>query len=393
MKHQVVIWGSDNYNTLGLLRSLACEDLDILVLINGGKHGVVSASRYCTSIKVVKSNTEAIDFLLATYPECSESDRRAVLLPGGDSYSIACARHFELLHKRFHLMCTEDPEVVIRVTDKSEMAKEAEKAGLLVPLSQRYVVDRTTVNVPFPIIMKHIERKGRVEFKTKVIKTAEELEHFKKYLNHDNTYLVQQYIPKSHDIVVYGCRLPDGEVKLAGHHTLERWSDDGGGSYGHLSPEIPEYLQPEALARFLSNVDYHGLFSAEYGFYNGKAYFYEVNFRNDGFCHLTLQAGANLPLLWVQSCLSLPVTAPAKMTKPVVGMNEVYDIINVFRGNISYKRYRKDLKEAGAFHFFDAKDPKPYKNMHRRMIWEIPMRAILKAFRPKIVWLLAKFKL
>lgn len=393
MKPRIVIWGSDNYNTLGLLRSLSCEDFEILVLINGNKHGVVSASRYCKRIKIVKSIPEAIDFLSATYSECLDSKFRAVLLPGGDSYSIACAQNFDLLHLRFNLMCTEDPKVIIRVTDKSEMAKEAAKAGLLVPLSQRFVIDDTTVKIPFPIIMKHIERKGRVEFKTKTIKTAEELEHFKRYLNHNNTYLIQQYIPKSHDIVVYGCRLPNGEVKLAGHHTLERWSDDGGGSYGHLSPEIPEYLQPEALEKFLSSVNYHGLFSAEYGFYDGKAYFYEVNFRNDGFCHLTLQAGANLPLLWVQTCLELPITASAKMTKSVVGINEVYDIINVFRGNISYKRYRKDLREAGAFHFFASNDPRPYQNMHRRMIWEIPMRAILKAFRPKIVWLLAKLKL
>lgn len=393
MKHRVVIWGSDNYNTLGILRSLACHNFDILVLINGRRHGVVSASRYCDNLKIMRTKPDAINFLLESYPECSDPVDKAILFPGGDSYSIACARHFEVLKSRFHLMCTTDPDVLLRVTDKSEMANEASKAGLLVPLSQRFVTDDVSVNVPFPIIMKNITSKGRVEFKTKVIKSAEKLQHFKKFLNPENVYLIQQYIPKSHDIVVYGCRLPNGDVILAGHHTLERWSDDGGGSYGHLYPDIPEYLQPEALKRFLSNVDYHGLFSAEYGFCNGKAYFYEVNFRNDGFCHLTLQAGANLPLLWAQSCWNLPITAPLKMTKPVVAMNEVYDIINVFRRNISYKQYCKDLKEAGAFHFYDINDIKPYRNMHRRMIWEIPMRAVLKAFRPRIVWLLAKLKL
>ena len=138
-------------------------------------------------------------------------------------------------------------------------------------------------------------------------------------------------------------------------------------------------------------IDYHGLFSAEYGFMNGKAYFYEVNLRNDGFCHLSFQAGANLPLLWVQACLNLPLTASSKMKESVVGINEIYDVINVWRGNISWKKYKSDRAEAKAFHFYDPNDLQPYKNMHRRMIWEIPFRAILKRYRPLIVRILKMF--
>lgn len=248
--------------------------------------------------------------------------------------------------------------------------------------------------IPFPIIIKPTESHGRKEFKTKVVNNMESFNRLYKILNPKNQYQIQQYIDKKYDVVIYGCRLPNGELVLAGHHTLERWSDDGGGSYGHLSPEIPEYLNPEALKRFFDKIDYHGLFSAEYGYSanEGKAYFYEVNLRNDGFCHLSFQAGANLPLLWVQSCLGLDKTASPKMTKNIVGINEVYDVINVWRGNISWKKYKKDLKEAQAFHFYDPNDIQPYINMHRRMWWEIPLRAVLKSFRPQIIWILNKIK-
>jgi len=389
-KTRIVIWGADNYNTLGLIRSLAKHDFDILLLINGDKHGVASASKYCNNYHTTKSIEEAVSYLEANYPENQSPVERAVLIPGGDAYSVATAEYYDRLYMRFHLMCTTDPAVLIRVTDKEEMGKVAAEAGLLTPKAQLLKSDTKEFFVPFPVILKPIITEGRVEFKTKVLYNKEDLVAFRKFLNPQNTYLMQQFIPRSHDIVVYGCRLPDGELKLAGHHTLERWSDDGGGSYGHLSPEIPQYLQPEALKRFFENIDYHGLFSAEYGFYEGKAYFYEVNLRNDGFCHLSFQAGANLPLLWVSNCLNLGIDASPFMTESVVGMNEIYDFSNVLHGKISYKRFRQDKAEAKVFHFYDPEDPQPYINMHRRMFWEIPFRAILKTFRPQIVWMLSK---
>ena len=290
-------------------------------------------------------------------------------------------------------MCTTDPKVLIKVTDKNEMGRCAHEAGLLIPESQPYKYGDTTINVPFPALLKPVHIEGRTEFKTKLLKNKDDLFSFSKMLNHKNTYVLQQYIDKSCDVVVYGCRLPDGTLKLAGHHTLERWSDDGGGSYGHLYPEIPDYLNPKGLAKLFDIIDYHGLFSAEYGMMDGKAYFYEVNLRNDGFCHLSFQAGANLPLLWVQSCLNMPLTASSKMTSAVVGMNEIYDVINVWRGNISWQKYISDKAEAKAFHFYDPQDMQPYKNMHRRMFWEIPFRAILKRYRPLIVKVLNMFGL
>lgn len=387
---KIVIWGADNYNTLGLIRSLANNDFDVLLLISGRENGVASASKYCTKYRETHSIDEAINYLVKNYPNESNPSKRAVLIPGGDAYSIGGAENFDLLKDRFQMMCTPDPSVLIRVTDKVEMGKTANEAGLLTPKSQLYTVGTKKINVPFPVLLKPIKTEGRVEFKTKKIASRDELDKFSHYLNPNNTYLLQQFIPRSHDIVVYGCRLPDGQLKLAGHHTLERWSDDGGGSYGHLSPEIPDYLQPDALMRFFDIVDYHGLFSAEFGFYDGKAYFYEVNFRNDGFCHLSFQAGANLPLLWVSSCLNLGLEASPVITQSIVGMNEIYDFANVLHGNISYKRFKRDKAEAKAFHFYDPDDPQPYINMRRRMVWEIPFRALLKTFRPKIVWLLSK---
>lgn len=388
--YKIVIFGPDNYNTLGMLRSLANRGYDILLLLKGRRQGVASASKYCTKCVFISTEEDAVTYLIKQFRECNIPSQKTILMPGGDSYSLACAKNHNALSKRFHLMCTSDPEVLIRITDKNEMGKKAKEAGLLLPDSQKFEVNCKEISVSFPVILKHVTIKGRTEFKTKIVKSKKKLEKLKKILNPDNTYIMQQFIPRSHDIYVYGCRLPNGEVKLAGYNTQVRWSDDGGGSFGRLYPEIPKYLQREALERFLESVDYHGLFSAEYGYYDGKAYFYEVNFRNDGFTHLSYQAGANLPLLWVESCIEIPITASPVMTKSIYSINEVYDIANVMHRNISYRQYKRDLAKAQAFLYYDPEDLQPYKNLMKRRIWEIPLRAFVKSFRPQIVWFLKK---
>lgn len=387
---KIVIWGADNYNTLGLIRSLTDERFDVLLLINGSKHGVASASKYCQKCVVTCSINDGIDYLIKNYPEQADPLKKAVIIPGGDAYSVGCAKNYHQLHTRFHLMCTTDPNVLIHVTDKDEMGRVAERAGILIPKTAKITKENLSHDIPYPVILKHIHTEGRVEFKTKIIKSESELKSFSKIFNPKNTYLIQQFIPRSYDIYVYGCRLPNGDLAIAGYNNQYRWSDDGGGSFGELDPHMPDFIDCNALARFFDEIDYHGLFSSEYGYYNGKAYFYEVNLRNDGFTHLSLQAGANLPLLWVSRCLNLGTDASPKMTQHMVSFNEIYDIINVIKGKVSYRQYKKDKASAQAFNFYDPADPQPYLNMKKRRWWEIPCRAIYKGVRPQIVWLLSK---
>lgn len=393
MNNKIVIWGPDNYNTLGLIRSLKDERFDVLLLINGKRHGVASASKYCKKYVVTKSVAEAIKYLTENYPETNSPENKAVLIPGGDTYSIGCASNYDILNVRFHLMCTSDPEVLLRVTHKDKMAEVAKRAGILVPQTGSISKERLDHSIPYPVILKHLHTEGRIEFKTKIIKSQSELKSFSKVLNPKNTYVIQQFIPRLYDIYVYGCRLPNGEMILAGYNNQYRWSDDGGGSFGDLNPEIPDYIDSKALKRFFDEIDYHGLFSAEYGYYNGKAYFYEVNLRNDGFTHLALQAGANLPMLWVASCFNIETDASPVMTRKLISFNEIYDIINVLKGKISYHQYKIDKASAQAFNFYDPDDPQPYLNMRKRMWWEIPIRAISGRFRPQIIWLLSKLKI
>ena len=126
------------------------------------------------------------------------------------------------------------------------------------------------------------------EFKTKIVKNKKQLIRVSKSLNPEKRYVIQPYIKKEADGLVYGCRTWSGRTQLAGICVRNRWGDDGCGSFGYITSDIPDGVCVEGIERFLEKIDFRGLFSVEYALTEDNAYFYEFNFFHNqrfiGFC-------------------------------------------------------------------------------------------------------------
>lgn len=390
-KTLVIVWGPDNYNALGLIRQLSRGDVDILFLINGKNCHCATASIYCKNYVLSKNYEEGLNYLL----QLNSIYNFKILIPIGDNAAETIdAKREVLLRKNYILMGTTQGGVLSKVDDKQYMSELAVKAGFTVPKSYYFSANTETNNFPYPCILKPISsEKGIKEFKTKIIYSKKELDTFKKYLNPQHKYVLQELIPKTHDILVYGCRFLNGEIALAGQFIKDRWSDDGGGSHGLLTKNLPEYLSINAIYNFLENIDYKGLFSVEYGLVGEKAYFYEVNLRNDGTSHLFYQAGANLPLAWVYNCIGQNCDVSLRITNDGWNINELYDISNVFHGRISYKKYLNDKRSATIFHYYSPEDERPWKNARKKSIYDLPLRALMLKYRPLVIKLFKKLKI
>lgn len=387
---KAIIWGADNYNTLGLLRQLSVIDGEVLLLINGKSNNCATKSRYCKKYKITPDYECGLKFLIDSIPQ---SQDKVFLFPAGDLAAETIDRNKEKLQNHYVLMGTSQQGVLCEVDDKNIMCKLAEESGFHIPKSFKFSIETTLSDIPFPCILKPTKSYGIKEFKTKVIQCKQQLNKFQRLLNPKHEYILQEYIPKQKDVLVYGCRMPDGTIEYAGQYIKDRWSDDGGGSHGLLTAALPQYLQLDAADRMLKRIDYYGLFSLEYGLCDDKAYFYEINLRNDGTSHLFFQAGANLPVAWIQNNMEEKYSVSTHITHDGWNINELYDIINVIRGRISLKQYLRDRREASIFHYFSEDDLTPWKVARRKVWWDIPLRAFLLSFRPQIVYLKSNFKL
>jgi predicted ATP-grasp superfamily ATP-dependent carboligase len=186
--------------------------------------------------------------------------------------------------------------------------------------------------------------------------------------------VLQEFIQKDADLLIYGCRTNSGKTIVAGTLIKKRWDEKGDGSYGYLTDEKPESIRIELIERFLCEINYTGLFSVEYALKGDTAYFMEFNLRNDGTSHYFYQAGVNIPMIWILDTLGIDYTY---LIQSVHGrkifMSITDDYINVKNGVLSKSDWKKERDEATVFRYKDKQDIAPH-------YWHIAMEKLIWAY-------------
>ena len=356
---EVVVWGKDGYNPLGLLRQLH-DVANVTFLLYGKQKFCAVKSRYCKSLNKTNSLEEGLEWLLSTY---KLKERKSFLIMTSDVIAEFVDQNKTNLEPYFYLMGTKESGMLTKVMDKNYMNKLARDCGFLIPVSMECKWDTDISRVKYPCLIKPNKnrRNHGKEFKTKTCENRFELVQVLNSVSKESQFVLQEYIPKQFDALVYGCRTIDGEVIVPGVLMKDRWDIGGDGSHGYLSPEIPHSINIEAIKKFLSIIDYIGLFSAEFGIIDEKAYFYEFNLRNDGTANYFYQAGVNVPLIWILSSLYQDYSKPPLT---IDGVHDyiaiVDDFVNVISGKLSFWRWRKDKDKATVFRIYNKDDMAPF---------------------------------
>ena len=246
------------------------------------------------------------------------------------------------------------------------MCELAKECGFSVPESVSWDSTKPFPKVNYPCIVK--PNKNSVShpktFKTRKCDNEKSLRTLLSNVPEGNEFIIQDYVAKESELLMYGCRLADGSIVMPGALVKERWSIYGDGSYGTVLKKAPDEFDKSPISTFLERISYHGLFSFEFGLSKGKYYFYEVNLRNDGTSHYFFQAGANVPAAWVLSSNKLPYQKELGIIeKDTPFIDEVFDCFNIKEGVLSKRDWKKQRKEAGAFVYYQTDDPKPYYYM------------------------------
>lgn len=392
IQNPVIVWSIDDFNTLGLMRELGQNGLNLIFLIKG-KAGYASKSRYCTNFVETESIQDGFEYLMKTF---ADEAYKPILIVSSDEIITFVDQHRHEMEAFFILPGTREQGNIEKYIDKNTMTELAEKIGILCPHSREIKWNSSLEGVKYPCLIKpsHQTEGHYNEFKFKICENESELRNTLKFVRHKSEFILQQYIPKEKDLLVYGGRLYDGKTIIAGAMIRDRFSDSGSSSHGYITSNVPKSADTDKIVEFLEKIDYYGLFSFEYGMLGDKAYFFEVNLRNDGTSHYFFQAGANIPLAYVYSCAGVDYSGiSVKTTKKAWFIDEVFDIENVIKGVVSKSQWSKEMKEATIFKYYDKDDQEPWKAVKKTRIRQIAQDFILKKYRLYIVALLDKLGL
>lgn len=392
INNPVILWSIDDFNTLGLLRELGKSDLNVIFLIKG-KAGYASKSKYCTNFVETDSTQAGFDYLLKEY---KKAECKPILIVADDAIITFVDIHRSELEPYFILPGTKKQGNLEKYIDKNTMTELAEQIGILCPQSREVRWNSSIEGVKYPCLIKpsHQTEGHYNEFKFKICKNEKELKQTLKFVRHESIFILQQYIPKEKDLLVYGGRLYDGNTAIAGAMIRDRWADSGSSSHGYITCDVPKCVDTDKIVEFLEKIDYYGLFSFEYGMVGNKAYFFEVNLRNDGTSHYFYQAGANIPLAYVYSCVGKDYSeVPVKVVNKAWFIDEIFDIENVIKRSISKEQWKREMEEATIFKYYDKEDQEPWKTVKKTRTKQIVQDFVLKKYRLYIVALLDKLGL
>lgn len=388
VRNKIIIWGSDDINTLGLVREMGEAGLDFMFL-RKGKSYAASRSFYVKNLVEVSTNEEALSYLIKTFDGL---EHKPIIITSGDGISAFINNNKELLGKYFIIPGCDIQGAVEKYTDKNNMVQLAQEIGISCPASRFVKWDSSIDDVSYPCFIKpsHQNSNHYNEFKFRICTDSIQLKKLLSSVRHDSEFILQTYIKSENEVVVVGARMWDGRTIISGSIVRDRLTC-GISGHGYVSSQIPSCIDVRKIEQYLETIGYYGLFSFEYGIMNGIAYFYEVNLRNDGTTHCFYKAGGKLALSYIYSSAGLDYTLiNATVNQDGWFIDELYDFHNVIEGVISYKKWKSDKRQATILRYYDENDIKPYTYLKRRKYIKICQYIVVNRFRPTIVKILDK---
>lgn len=362
---KVIIVGGDHHNTLALIRAFGQEDFYVMVFVVSESHkSFVVHSKYVGEYYIVRDEESVVDELLSKdfgvngrIPVITSSDKSAEVLD----------RYYDALCEKYILPnCAAKQGGISFWMDKQNMHTAARECDLLQPFSL-FVPPHSEVkskldNLPFPCIVKPAKSSVATKDDFRICYSVEELDCVLLDMsNRAISVIVQEYVKVNYEFLIIGARCRStGKNNIIGglhkHKCCKDTNNMGMFVTAETTPDLPLGIVKSKIDNFLNLIDYEGLYSIEFLISGDKAFFTEINLRNDGCLFCWTNAGCNIAVNWASEMLT--------------GRESIYNKLQ--RKNmlveISYFKYYgkkiptliKDFREADAFAIFDKNDIKPF---------------------------------
>lgn len=318
IENVVIVFGNDHSNHLGLVRSLGEEGIrPCCVLVGAEKSSSIAWSKYPKEFKFCNSIEEGGEYIYDYY---RNEKHKPIILTGGDDYVHYLDINYERFEPYFFFFNAGENGRVTKYMVKDVVSALAEKHGLLIPKTTIYYQgDPFPENITYPCFCK-------ADTSVKYSKKSEDVcyteDDLRALLRESDVprILIQDFIKKETEHSYLGFAINHGrDVYVPYEIRYIRFTDKGYGAYNDCLLVEDEAIKNK-IRDVMSEIGFEGIFSFEQilSSVDGKWYFTEINFRNDGFAYASTIGGANLAQLYCESVVAGKLITPEKPLKPSV---------------------------------------------------------------------------
>lgn len=361
----VIIFGSDHYNTLGVARVFGVNGIKpygLLVVPEGMEHLCYAKySRYWKDLWIVKSEQEGIDLLLKR----GNADKQ-VVIPTSDKAETEIDKNLDALKPFYFLPNINNTQsAVAHLMDKYFQSSWAAEIGLKTAKTWVYRLgDPLPDDLSYPCILKPAASSEgdkrdicRCDTEEELLTVLDQLKQ-----KHYSRILIQEYLFKDYEMELWGCiPLHSEKIPYLLSRHLREWPVIGGSVSCHkflLDETIRK--QAEAILYTIKKYGYTGNIDIELFMIQGEIYLNEVNFRNSGDVYACFHNKLYYPLIWYKDIIGEDVSSMNMMySDTYYAMNEITDSKQVMAGNLTLRQWLHYVRNCRDFAFFFPGDMKP----------------------------------
>lgn len=369
MDAEILILGGNHQNPLGIVEALGRKGLKSNVIIHSDhKSSFVLKSKYVKRGWILKSREEIISCIIENFNDYTS---KAVAYACNDDMACILGDNYETLKDILFLPVIPGNGNMRRWMNKEFQGDIARSVGLITPEEWLITNGQIPSDIVYPCITKSLTSVGKGKSEFSLCNNREELQKFFGSHPGNNEIQVQRFIDKEFEYQFLGLSLNgDEEIIIPGRTQIEHTSHFNNLVFlkyqqdtlvkGHdLLPEVKKLIKRSGFS---------GLFSAEFIHgKDGKDYFLEVNFRNDGNGIVTTASGTNLPYIWYLYCTGGDFKN--ELEKSTVAdtylMPEDSQFMLMLEGDISYRTWRENLRKTTCFLTYFKDDKAPF----RALLW------------------------
>lgn len=364
MNPDFIIYGSGNYNSLGVLHCMASKGVNVFLLLIGSgrnpfKGEVIRFSRFARNLHLVRDEKEGLQWLLS---HRRDFPKGTIVYPTTDTAESLLDLHYDELIDDFIFPNAGKAGKVTQLMEKDKQILYANQAGIRT-LRSIYTTSPNfeSAQISYPCMVKPIKSITGSKGDMRVCHIPEELNSALQTAQITKDFIIQQYIYNESDLLFLGVRFTDGTITIP--VVIKKPGVSNTGEYTHaiVSTAVKECLPDlENVKNYINTLEFTGPFSIEFGLEKGKHYFFEINLRNDGTSHYPLAAGINIPYIWYLSCKGMLTKEDLFYPDSEYEMiDEIFDIRRVLSHEQTLFQWWQRLLSARAYRYYVSFDPFP----------------------------------
>lgn len=361
--NKYLIIGGDHHNTLGLIESIAEKKIKpYVIIIDSVKHSYIKHSNAYAKFWEFSNQDDVIKCMKK---EFAAEKEKVIVISASDNVSCLLDLHYDELCDKFVLpLCKKEGELNYWIS-KDTMSGLAKKVGLTIP--EKFIIEDGIIpeGVIYPCITNAISSVEGSKENIAVCQNEKELKAFLRGKQHCKTIVAHRFIDKEYEFQLMGVSLNHGEdVIITGRTHIDR--PRGIDNTFFLKFQECESEFDETIKKckdFTKAVGYQGPFSIEFlKGKDGKHYFMEMNFRNDGNAICQTVAGVNVPYIWYLYGVGGNWKKEIENSKirSMYLMPEIQQVKFWLQGEVYFKELIRDFKRADKWITYFKNDKKPF---------------------------------